>query len=94
MKGSVLVITLNRPDKFNSFNREMSMLLLSALEKANQDDNVRAVLLTGSGKAFCAGQDLSEAIDENDRELKPLFANITTPSSQLSAICKNLLYVQ
>ncbi|HNR47804.1 MAG TPA: enoyl-CoA hydratase-related protein [Bacteroidia bacterium] len=65
MKGSVLVITLNRPDKFNSFNREMSMLLLSALEKANQDDNIRAVLLTGSGKAFCAGQDLSEAIDEN-----------------------------
>lgn len=65
MKGSVWVITLNRPDKFNSFNREMAMLLLSALEKANQDDNIRAVLLTGSGKAFCAGQDLSEAIDEN-----------------------------
>lgn len=65
MKGSVWVITLNRPDKFNSFNREMAMLLLSALEKANQDDNIRAVLLTGNGKAFCAGQDLSEAIDEN-----------------------------
>lgn len=41
------------------------MLLLSALEKANRDDNIRAVLLTGSGKAFCAGQDLSEAIDDN-----------------------------
>ncbi|MBS1765558.1 MAG: 2-(1,2-epoxy-1,2-dihydrophenyl)acetyl-CoA isomerase [Bacteroidetes bacterium] len=64
-KGSVLVITLNRPDKFNSFNREMSLLLQSELDKANHDENIRAVLLTGNGKAFCAGQDLSEAIDES-----------------------------
>lgn len=59
----VLILTLNRPDKFNSFNREMALELQAALDKAASDETVRAVLLTGSGKAFCAGQDLAEAID-------------------------------
>lgn len=61
--NSVAVITLNRPEKFNSFVREMSMELQDALRRANEDRSVRAVLLHGHGKAFCAGQDLSEAID-------------------------------
>lgn len=63
--GTVLKITLNRPDKFNSFNREMALALQSALDKAAIDKTIRAVLLTGEGKAFCAGQDLSEAMDAN-----------------------------
>lgn len=63
--GSVLKITLNRPDKFNSFNREMALELQAALDRAHDDKNIRAVLLTGEGKAFCAGQDLSEAMDAN-----------------------------
>lgn len=63
--GNVLKITLNRPDKFNSFNREMALALQDALDKAATDKSIRAVLLTGEGKAFCAGQDLSEAIDAN-----------------------------
>ena len=63
--GNVLKITLNRPDKFNSFNREMALALQDALDKAAIDKSIRAVLLTGEGKAFCAGQDLSEAIDAN-----------------------------
>ena len=63
--GSVLKITLNRPDKFNSFNREMALQMQDALEKARLDHTVRAVYITGEGKAFCAGQDLSEALDEN-----------------------------
>ena len=58
-------ITLNRPDKFNSFNREMALQMQDALEKARLDHTVRAVYITGEGKAFCAGQDLSEALDEN-----------------------------
>ena len=61
--GHVLKITLNRPDKFNSFNREMALALQAALDKAATDKSIRAVLLTGEGKAFCAGQDLSEAMD-------------------------------
>ncbi|MEY4593703.1 MAG: hypothetical protein RIQ47_113 [Bacteroidota bacterium] len=61
--NGVALITLNRPEKFNSFVREMSLELQAALKKANDDNSVRAVLLSGNGKAFCAGQDLSEAID-------------------------------
>lgn len=63
--GSVLKITLNRPDKFNSFNREMALQLQSELDKAKNDKNIRAVYLTGEGKAFCAGQDLAEAMDKS-----------------------------
>lgn len=60
--GGVLKVTLNRPDKFNSFNREMALELQRVLSDAATDETVRSVLLTGTGKAFCAGQDLSEAI--------------------------------
>jgi 2-(1,2-epoxy-1,2-dihydrophenyl)acetyl-CoA isomerase len=63
IEGSVLKITLNRPDKFNSFNREMALQFQEALDKAANDKTIRAVYLTGEGKAFCAGQDLSEAMD-------------------------------
>lgn len=64
-KQSVAVLTLNRPDKFNSFNRSMALLLHKALDDVQADRNIRAVLLTGNGKAFCAGQDLSEAVDSS-----------------------------
>jgi 2-(1,2-epoxy-1,2-dihydrophenyl)acetyl-CoA isomerase len=61
--GSIAIIKLNRPEKFNSFNREMSLQLQEALDKAEADQTIRAILFTGEGKAFCAGQDLGEAID-------------------------------
>ncbi len=63
VESQVMFITLNRPDKYNSFNREMALALQDTLDKAAKDKNVRAVYLTGAGKAFCAGQDLGEAID-------------------------------
>jgi 2-(1,2-epoxy-1,2-dihydrophenyl)acetyl-CoA isomerase len=61
--GQVRKLTLNRPDKFNSFNREMALLLQQELDTAADDKAIRAILITGEGKAFCAGQDLSEAVD-------------------------------
>ena len=61
--GSVLKITLSRPDKFNVFNREMALMMQDALDKAASDKTIRAILITGEGKAFCAGQDLAEAMD-------------------------------
>lgn len=64
-EGQVLHITLNRPDKFNSFNREMALQLIAELDRASEDKSIRAVLITGNGKAFCAGQDLAEAMDKN-----------------------------
>ena len=60
IKNSVAIITLNRPEKFNSFNREMALLLQKVLDDCAADKAVRAIYLTGSGKAFCAGQDISE----------------------------------
>ncbi len=65
LKNNVVIITLNRPDKFNSFNREMALELHDALDNAEKNETIRAIVLTGTGKAFCAGQDLAEAIDPN-----------------------------
>lgn len=57
----VATITLSRPDVLNSFNRKMAKDLQNALKAAGESDSVRAVLLTGAGRGFCAGQDLAEA---------------------------------
>lgn len=65
IKENVGVITLNRPDKFNSFNREMALLLQVVLDDCEKKDEVRSVLITGAGKAFCAGQDIAELTGEN-----------------------------
>ena len=59
---SIVMVRLNRPDKFNSFNRQMALEMQQALDDAAADQNIRAIYLTGNGKAFCAGQDLAEAI--------------------------------
>ena len=56
----VLRLTLNRPEKLNSFNEEMHLALRAEFERAHQDQAIRAVLLTGSGRGFCAGQDLGD----------------------------------
>ena len=57
------IITLNRPDKLNSFNREMALQLQEVLDHCSTHDEVRAVYITGAGKGFCAGQDLAEVAD-------------------------------
>jgi 2-(1,2-epoxy-1,2-dihydrophenyl)acetyl-CoA isomerase len=56
------VITLNRPDRLNAFTETMHQALKSAIEDAERDDDCRALLLTGAGRAFCAGQDLSDRL--------------------------------
>ena len=58
--GPLRTITLNRPDKLNAFTAEMHLALRAALEAARDDESCRAVLLTGAGRGFCAGQDLGE----------------------------------
>jgi 2-(1,2-epoxy-1,2-dihydrophenyl)acetyl-CoA isomerase len=65
MIGGVAKITLNRPNVFNSFNREMAQTLQARLDYCATEKSVRAIYLTGEGKAFCAGQDLQEATDPN-----------------------------
>ena len=58
--GPLRTITLNRPDKLNAFNEEMHIALRAALQSASDTKDVRAVLLTGAGRGFCAGQDLGD----------------------------------
>jgi len=65
IENNIAYLTLNRPEKFNSFNREMALLLQQHLDTCENDENVRCIYLTGNGKAFCAGQDLAEATDPN-----------------------------
>jgi 2-(1,2-epoxy-1,2-dihydrophenyl)acetyl-CoA isomerase len=79
LKKNVLVITLNRPDKFNSFNREMALLLLDVLDKATHNNEVRAIVITGNGKAFCAGQDLAEATDPNGPGIEKIISEHYNP---------------
>jgi len=59
-ENGICNITLNRPDVFNSFNEELSSEFIDALKKANKDTNVRVVVISGTGKAFCSGQDLKD----------------------------------
>lgn len=60
LKDGVLHLSLNRPEKLNSFNVDMHLALRECFNRAAQDPEVRAVLLTGTGRGFCAGQDLAD----------------------------------
>lgn len=77
--GGVMTITFDRPDKFNSFNRELALGVQAALEEAADQASIRCVVLTGNGKAFCAGQDLAEATDPNGPELSTIVSEHYNP---------------
>ena len=72
IKNQVATLTLNRPEKYHSFIREMALDLQEKLDLCKNDNNIRAIVITGTGKAFCAGQDLGEAIDPNGPELQKI----------------------
>lgn len=73
IENNIAFITLNRPEVFNSFNREMALSLQNILDECQNNSEVRALVLTGNGKAFSAGQDLNEIITP---ELNPGFKKI------------------
>ena len=72
IKNQVAILTLNRSEKYHSFVKEMALALQSELDACDNDSNIRCIVITASGKAFCAGQDLSEAIDSNGPGLKKI----------------------
>lgn len=70
--NGVCELKMNRPEVFNSFNKAMALSLQTALDNCASDKSVRAIVIIGEGKAFCAGQDLAEATDPNGPELRSI----------------------
>jgi enoyl-CoA hydratase/carnithine racemase len=71
---NILTITLNRPEKLNAFTGQMMNEMIDAFDRADADDNVRAIIVTGAGRGFCAGADLSagaKTFDYEAREDRP-----------------------
>jgi 2-(1,2-epoxy-1,2-dihydrophenyl)acetyl-CoA isomerase len=79
IKGGAGHIYLNRPDVLNSFNRQMAMELQEALDACNDNAAIRAVLITGNGRAFCAGQDLAEAVSPDGPGLENIVKHHYNP---------------
>lgn len=78
-ENGILTLSLNRPDVFNSFNRTMALQLQAELDRCATDATIRVVVLTGEGKAFCAGQDLAEATDPNGPALQQIVSEHYNP---------------
>jgi 2-(1,2-epoxy-1,2-dihydrophenyl)acetyl-CoA isomerase len=78
-KENTAFITLSRPEKYNAFNRQMALQLQKVLDDCAADKNVRAIYLTGSGKAFCAGQDLGELTGNDAPEFDKMLAEYYNP---------------
>ncbi|MBC8145592.1 MAG: enoyl-CoA hydratase/isomerase family protein [bacterium] len=96
LDGGVLTLTLNRPESYNACNEQMTTDLQAALKEADKDPAVRAIVLTGAGKAFCSGQDLKDAPSSNgqrslsdslERRYNPIIRRLTTiPKPVVAAI--------
>ena len=74
VQDGVLTITLNRPERLNAFNGQMAAEMMEAFDRADGDDNIRAIILTGEGRGFCAGADLSSGGDTFARSNEDLEA--------------------
>ncbi|TXI85984.1 MAG: 2-(1,2-epoxy-1,2-dihydrophenyl)acetyl-CoA isomerase [Crocinitomicaceae bacterium] len=83
IENKVCTLRFNRPEVFNSFNQEMAFALQNALKAAAENEEVRAIVLTGVGKAFCAGQDLAEATDPNGPALQSIVKEHYNPIIEL-----------
>jgi 2-(1,2-epoxy-1,2-dihydrophenyl)acetyl-CoA isomerase len=77
--NGVCELKLNRPSVYNSFNQAMAFSLQKALDEAELNEEVRAIVITGEGKAFCAGQDLAEAMDPEGPALQSIVKDHYNP---------------
>ena len=79
LEDGILTITLNRPEKLNAFNAEMWQALIGAFDQADHDDAVRVVIVTGAGRGFCAGVDMSSGTATFDFDVRPDKAALGSP---------------
>ncbi len=86
----VMTLTLNRPSKLNAFNEAMHVALRAQIQRAHDDGAIRAVLLTGAGRAFCAGQDLGDRDPRNSTEAPDLGHTIETFYNPLLRLIRSL----
>jgi 2-(1,2-epoxy-1,2-dihydrophenyl)acetyl-CoA isomerase len=77
--GNVAKIILSRPEVYNSFNKEMALAMQKTLDQCDTDPEIRAVYITGAGKAFCAGQDLAEVVEATDLPIEKIVAEHYNP---------------
>jgi 2-(1,2-epoxy-1,2-dihydrophenyl)acetyl-CoA isomerase len=82
-EGAVATITLNRPDRLNALNVELGSVLLAALKKAATDPAVRVIVLTGAGRAFCAGGDVNMLRDARIRNAGPELAELVSAGKEI-----------
>jgi len=74
VENNVLTLTMNRPDRLNAFNLEMRDEMIDVFTKVNSDDDVRAVIVTGEGRGFCAGADLGAGKTRSKQTSGPMVA--------------------
>ena len=85
-RGAVRILRLNRPDKLNALNTALTQALLDALEAADRDEAVRAIVLTGEGRGFCAGADLAEF-----KDLTPEHGHLVARRADLTCRTQSIL---
>ncbi len=79
VQDGVATLTFNRPEKYNSIHREMALQIQAHLDTAQEEDSIRALVITGEGKAFCAGQDLAEVVEPDGPPLKDIVTKHYNP---------------
>jgi len=79
IKDSIAIITFNRPEKLNCINRELALQFQQKLDECQQDNSIRCVYITGAGKSFCAGQDLTEVRDTDGQAVNKILREQYNP---------------
>jgi len=91
VKDGIGTLTLNRPESFNSISVAMLEVLIKKLDTLLKDDNVQAIILTGAGKAFCAGADQAEMVERSAQEWEFLVERYLVPVRMISAADKPVI---